>query len=243
MVREKTSEQNDSDILQNINAKLEKLPSMEKKLNQVLAVVESQKLKITELEKKIDSQAEHNKKLQDSLEKSNEMIEELQQRSRLNNIIVNGVKQVKGENVYKLIENLGKKLNIQDCMKDVQIAHRVNTTKTDKVKPIIVRLTNSSARDRWTSAFRSKRLYTEGLYVNEHLTKKNQELLYKVKNFKVTNNYKFVWVKDCKILIRKDESSRIFVIRKEEDLQRIVPSLPTPALGNDVMETSSFSKY
>ncbi|KAI5707948.1 hypothetical protein M8J76_007506 [Diaphorina citri] len=158
-------------LLMKMNKKME---TMEKKMNQVLAVVESQKKKINELEKEVKNQKVENNMLKENLEKSQELIDELQQRSRLNNIIINGVRQEKNEDVYKLVENLGKTLGIMDPIKDIQIAHRVSTTKKDKIKPIVVRMANSSTRDKWTNAYRKKQLWQQNIYINEHLTKKNQ---------------------------------------------------------------------
>ncbi|KAI5718811.1 hypothetical protein M8J76_000589 [Diaphorina citri] len=207
-------------LLMKMNKKME---TMEKKMNQVLAVVESQKKKISELEKEVKNQKVENNMLKENLEKSQELIDELQQRSRLNNIIINGVRQEKNEDVYKLVENLGKTLGIMDPIKDIQIAHRVSTTKKDKIKPIVVRMANSSTRDKWTNAYRKKQLWQQNIYINEHLTKKNQQLLFKCKQLKQTHNFKYVWVKDCKVLVRKDENARIIAIRNEKDLSRIMP--------------------
>ncbi|KAL1447925.1 hypothetical protein WDU94_005444 [Cyamophila willieti] len=133
-------------------------------------------------------------------------------------------------------------------MKSVQIAHRVNTLAKNKVKPIVVRLSNSSTRDKWTAAFRAKQLYKDKIYVNEHLTKSNQDLLYKAKKLKEVNGYKFVWVKDCKIMIRKNETSRIYVIRNTRDLETYMTITPTPPTQTENADeylsatSSNFSK-
>lgn len=228
-------EMSDREILLNMNNKLE---TMEKKLSQVLMIVETQKKKIVELEKEMNIQKAENIQLKDQLESSQDMIDELQQRSRMNNVIVNGMKQEKNEDIYKVVEKLGEKMGIENPLVDVQIAHRVNSTNQAKVKPIVIRMSNSKTRDKWTAAFRKSELWKNSVYVNEHLTKRNQNLLFKTKQFKKENNYRYVWVKDCKILIRKDDKSRIFAIRNENDLKRMMPNqtIPQPSSSDDFTE-------
>uniref|UniRef100_A0A8D9E8L9 FP protein C-terminal domain-containing protein n=1 Tax=Cacopsylla melanoneura TaxID=428564 RepID=A0A8D9E8L9_9HEMI len=229
------------DLLRKMDNRME---AMEKNLNRVLNVVQEQKKQIEKLEKEVKKEQEDNKKMRDEFEESRERISELEQRQRFNNIIINGVKQEKNEDVYKIIESLGSKLGIVNCMQDVHKAHRVNTLAKNKIKPIVVRLSNTSVRDRWTAAYRSKQLYKERLYINEHLTKTNQDLLYKAKKLKEVNGYKFVWIRDCKVMIRKSETSRIYVIRTMKDLETYMTITP-PLLSDNAEEylsaTSTFS--
>lgn len=229
----------DRELLINMSKKLE---NMQKQMTQVLMVVESQKKKIVEMENVIQKQKADSDELKVQLDISRELIDELQQRSRINNVIINGVKQEKHEDIYKIVETLGGKIGIVNPLSDVQIAHRVNSTNPGKIKPIVIRMTNSKARDQWTAAFRKSHLWKDKVYVNEHLTKKNQDLLFKTKQFKKANNYKYVWIKDCKILIRKDDQSRIFAIRNETDLNRmrLNPSLSSNGSEDYVSVTSSF---
>ncbi|KAL1448088.1 hypothetical protein WDU94_015637 [Cyamophila willieti] len=178
------------DLLRKMDCRME---DMEKKLNRVLQVVESQKKKIGELEKELKQVKEDNKKMKEEFEESRE---------------------------------------------------RMNTLAKNKIKPIVVRLSNTTVRDRWTAAFRAKQLFKEKLFINEHLTKTNQDLLYKAKNMKEVNGYKFVWVRDCKVMIRKNETSRIYVIRNVKDLETymtIRPSLMSDNAEDYQSATSTFS--
>uniref|UniRef100_A0A8D8XMK6 FP protein C-terminal domain-containing protein n=1 Tax=Cacopsylla melanoneura TaxID=428564 RepID=A0A8D8XMK6_9HEMI len=243
IVDEKSKKMENEDMMNLLTKMNSKIEDMEKKMNRVLQVVEGQKEKIGKLEKELAKEKEENKKMREEFAESKEMISELQQRQRLNNIIINGVKQERNEDVYKIIETLGNRLGIVDCMKDVQTAHRVGTLAKNKIKPIVVRLSNSSTRDKWTAAFRAKQLWKEKVYINEHLTKSNQDLFYNAKKLKQVNGYKFVWVKDCKIRIRKNETSRIYVIRTLKDLDTYMTLQPPPSLlseqGDEYLSANS----
>lgn len=221
MTNDISDKMSDRDLILKLNKDLQKLLPLEDKMNQVLQLVMAQNEKIEQLENQLEKQRQENMGLREDLRNSRDDVDELQQRSRLNNIIINGIPEAKSEDVYKLVENLGDKLGILNPASHIQIAHRVKTTTLGKVKPIVVRMLNSKTRDVWTAAYRQQQLWKQKIYVSEHLTKRNQDLLAKTKKLKTEHEYKFVWVKDCKIFVRKSETSRVFVVRKECDLERI----------------------
>lgn len=97
---------------------------------------------------------------------------------------------------------------------------------------------NSKIRDKWIATYRKKQLWKEKLYINEHLTKKNQTILYETKQNAKKKNFKFVWVRDCKILVRKNETSRIFTIRSLEDMESILH-----LKSSDLNDTASSTSY
>ena len=59
------------------------------------------------------------------------------------------------------------------------------------------------------------------VYVNEHLTPERKILLGMAKKKKNELRWKFAWVKDGKIMMRKTERSKIVRINNEEDLRKI----------------------
>ncbi|KAI5741759.1 hypothetical protein M8J76_016825 [Diaphorina citri] len=100
-------------------------------------------------------------------------------------------------------------------------------------RPIIVRLLNTKTRDLWTKAARDKKLREKKIFVNEHLTTKNFKLLQSVKSWAKGNNHKYVWTKDCRILLRKDEKSKVKCIKSVRDL-------PNFAVDDDVLLSMRF---
>lgn len=212
----------DRQLILKLDKDIQSLLPLEEKMNMIIDLVKSQKEQIDNLQAQLIDQMEENKNLKKELKKAWNDIDDLQQRSRLNNIIINGIPEAKNEDVYKLVENIGLKLNICDPASHIQVAHRVKTTIKEKSKPIVVRLLNTKTRDVWTAAYRQKKMWEQKIYLNEHLTRKNQNLLKKTKTIQKEHGFKFVWVRDCKIFIRKNESSRVFVIRSEEDFDRVL---------------------
>lgn len=210
-----TNTTTDRELIENMT---EQLKRMESKLDKSVKEADEQRKKIAHLESELKKRDRTIVELSEQVMFNSEMIDDLQQRSRLSNIIIDGVQESKDEDVYKIVEVLGKRLGISNPSQDIQAAHRVFSKNTSKPKPIVVRLLNSKTRDKWTKSYRAKKLWTEKVYINEHLTLKNQKLLAEAKKKAKENNFKYTWVKDCKILVRRNEKSKVFTIRKMEDL-------------------------
>ena len=56
------------------------------------------------------------------------------------------------------------------------------------------------------------------IYICEHITKIRRHLLYKTKEAAIEKLYKYVWINDSDILIRKDDQSKVFRIRELGDI-------------------------
>lgn len=59
------------------------------------------------------------------------------------------------------------------------------------------------------------------IYINDQLTTKNRNLLWLTKNKAKMMNWRFVWVKDGKILSKKDETTKPTYIENTEDIENI----------------------
>ncbi|KAL4720894.1 hypothetical protein ACJJTC_002936 [Scirpophaga incertulas] len=63
---------------------------------------------------------------------------------------------------------------------------------------------------------------TDGkFYVNEHLIPINKQLLNATKANAKAMSYKFVWVRNCNIFLRKNEEAPVIAVNSEKDLQKI----------------------
>lgn len=173
------------------------------------------------------------------LEKENSLltaeVEDLQQYSRKNNLEINGIPQRNGENVMNIVKNIGNLVGVDISQNCIDACHRVPSRNQERNnKPIIVKFTSRIVKQNLLAATKANRhlmnasklelpsMPEQKIYVSDHLTPKNKALLYKSKIFCRENNFKFVWVNDCKILVRKNETSRIVHIQNEASLSRLV---------------------
>lgn len=127
------------------------------------------------------------------------------------------------------VQKVATSLGVEIDESDIDIVHRVRSQDKDKPN-IVVRFATRSARDRVLSAAKKTQLNVgllgfEGnqpLYVNEHLCIETKTLLTKAKQAKRDKGWKYVWVTQGKVLMRKTENSNVLHVTCEEDLTKVV---------------------
>ncbi|KAH7979755.1 hypothetical protein HPB49_010860 [Dermacentor silvarum] len=153
-------------------------------------------------------------------------IEELEQYSRANNLEIKGAPD-EGEpfdTVQKICVAVGEPL----ARDDVDICHRVGTNKTG-VKNIVVRFVRREKRNAVLAKSKKARLSTTAIgfrttgpiYVNEHLTRQDKQLLGAANAKKREVGWRFVWTHGGKIFARKSESSDMLMIACREGLDKM----------------------
>lgn len=177
------------------------------------------------------------KSVNDALKtKINEMdnkICDLEEYSRKNNVEIQGIPEVRGENVMDIVQSIGNKIGANCDLSTVDVCHRVPSHNKERPKSIIVKFTSRFSKQNFLAGTRLRRadlttskiglnsVPDQQIYVSDHLTPAKKLLLFKTKNFCRDNGYKYTWVSDSKILIRKSDSSRIIVVRSESFLNSL----------------------
>lgn len=156
---------------------------------------------------------------------------------RLNNVEITGVPLRSGENLRTIFHNICTKVGFALDQSDIDCIHRIRVFSTEakqqNLRPpsIIVRFTRRARRDELLAAARARRGITTAdagldgpsinVYLNEHLTPANKLLLKRAREVKSELNYAYVWVKECKIFLRKNDTSRVIRIVSESDLLKL----------------------
>lgn len=163
-----------------------------------------------------------------------------QQWSRLQNIEVIGIPENKDEDTTQIVVKLADKIGIKLEGNDVEFAHRVQSRKSSSLassRTIIARLRHRHTKDTLIAAARKHRNLkpsdiglsahntldsrNTNIYINEHLTHSNRALLKLCKNKAKETMYKYVWTKNCRIYVRRDEKSPPIPIITDTDLSKI----------------------
>ncbi|XP_061727679.1 uncharacterized protein LOC133532841 [Cydia pomonella] len=196
--------------------------------------------RVTFIEKKNDALSG----LPKSLSEANNVIKNLvaendrmKQYSLLNNIEISGVPFHKGENLFTILSNISSRVGYTLSDADVDSVHRVRRFQTDKgqenTRPaaIIVRFTQRRRKDALLAAVRARRGLTTAdidlpgpatpLFLGDHLTPANKLLLKRARQIKIELNYSFLWTRDCKIFMRKNETSKIIHIHDDAVLTKL----------------------
>ncbi|XP_049884917.1 uncharacterized protein LOC126379942 [Pectinophora gossypiella] len=145
------------------------------------------------------------------------------QRSRLNNIEVKGIPVKNSENLFGILEAICVTIGYDIPKTQINYIARVPVQNSND-KSIIINLNNRYIKEDFVAAARRhKSLSTSAIagvggnhpvYINDHLTPVNKRLLTKAKTICKDKGYEYVWVKHCKIHARKNDTSKIIVIKE-----------------------------
>lgn len=215
------------------------------------SVVEIQK-DLKDLKLEIRRLVEKNQKLEQENRQLREKLDETEQYNRLNNLEIKGLPGTCNE--MSVVKEIGRQLDevIEDS--DIDICHKVDVPNS-RAKNIVVRFTRRTKRNAVLAKARKTRLTTEDLgfdgtskpvYINEHLTRKNKQLLGAASSRKKAVGWKYVWSSNGKVLARRAESTTVLHIRSVADIDRMTPSSPiarssdnSELLENDALPSQS----
>lgn len=173
-----------------------------------------------------------------SLSQENELLRkelnELQQYRRRDNVLVFGIPDTPEESVYCVIDKVSQIIGGVDLVSDISVAHRL-PARPGKTKPIVIRFNKRTSRDSWLQRFKDEArkdadgpgLSTQRINpqlppgrftAGEHLTIATRNLLNSTRDAAKEKGYQFVWTRDCKVFVRKDERSNAVKINSIQDL-------------------------
>ncbi|CAH2090203.1 unnamed protein product [Euphydryas editha] len=169
------------------------------------------------------------------------------QLGRINNVEISGIPLSKNENLMNIIHNIATKISFNLLPTDIDFIHRVrrfNTSINSKppechdagrdsspIPNIIVRFAQRRRKNEFLAAVRARRGMTTAdaglngpaipIFLNDHLAPHNKLLYKQVRLLARQKEYKYVWISDCKILLRKNDTSKVHLISCEADLIKI----------------------
>ncbi|KAJ2942679.1 hypothetical protein O0L34_g2149 [Tuta absoluta] len=184
--------------------------------------------RIITLESKPDN-TDNYLQLEKKVSSLNQEISIKEQWLRLNNLEIKGIPLQKNENLFDIICAIGIYIQYPITKEQINFVSRVQSA--DKNKPVIVCFTSRYTKENFIAKARSHRELTARdvgfhnnagrVYINDHLTRENKILLNQTKEVANGKGYQFKWVQQCKILVRKNETSPILHIQTSEDLKKI----------------------
>ncbi|XP_045784507.1 uncharacterized protein LOC123880425 [Maniola jurtina] len=161
-------------------------------------------------------------------------LDDQQQRDRFLNIEIVGLPERKSENLAKLVINMSEHINTPITLQDIDHIHRVQPRQQidGRSRVVVCKLRSRLTKSNILAGFRKARgLNTEDIgidgpavkiYIREHLTSKNKDLYKEARRACVQRGFKYCWIKNCKILVRKNDNCPFFQINTLEDLKKII---------------------
>lgn len=189
--------------------------------------------KISSLEErvtKIENLKDETKAYESRLRKLEVDLAVMDQWLRANNVEIKGVPQKSNENLYDIVNTLGKKITYNISKSQINYITRIPSREKSSPKPIIVSFINRYAKEDFIAAAKMEKnilptdlglVGSQKIFVNDHLTTQRKILLSKAKSKAKENNFQFVWVKHSKIFARKSTLSPVLAINTDTDLEKI----------------------
>lgn len=184
---------------------------------------------------------EHNKAMENrykdliqrniNLDKCNKALEErigyIEQKELNKNIEIMNLKMQEGEKTVDVVKKCAEILELDKTA--IESARRVGSEKKE-VRPIVVTLNTKAARVEWLKSRKTQITNhmilnnndSSRIFINEHITRHNRQLFWATKT-KLKDTYKYIWIQDAKILIKKNDiDKKIYHIRNEGDMETYV---------------------
>ncbi|XP_013186684.2 uncharacterized protein LOC106131949 [Amyelois transitella] len=209
------------------------------------------------LENKQEELERRNTELETTVLTLQERIAQMSQRALRKEVEILGVHETDGEEPKHLTLLAATKIGLDLDVKDIDEATRAGAKRKSagedpEVKrhprPIVVRFTTKATRDKFLSTARSRRTLdskdiAEGgparkVYVNERLTTENRQLFRAARTRAQECGYKFCWVKNGNIYVKKHERSSALRINSSSDIH----CLGGPALHATSDQQSFFER-
>lgn len=202
----------------------DKVSDFEEKLN-----------RITEWMRATDKILKQNATLQESVESLESRLDRLEQSARVNNVEIQGIDEKPSENLLDVVQKIGDYIDFNVVPEKVQHIHRIQSKNPkNKTKSIILQFSNRKYKEDFLAAAKRKRMrrddgsprmqiagLSEGFYINEHLTLSNKILFRETRTVAKNKQYKYTWVKDGMIFVRRDDTSRIIHIKSIDVLKNL----------------------
>lgn len=197
-------------------------------INDVKKLITDQDLKISNCEGELLHVKEENSKMSRDLKKMERDIRDLEQYSHRNNLIIYGIPEDKGENIYYVMRRLAHALQFINWSENlIDAVHRMGKTTDSKPRPIIIKFVSRLDKEVFLNKRKVRRnlkatdlgFSSENLiYINESLTPANRELLKKTRETAKQKGYTMVWTANCSIFVRREKGAPAVKITSTEDL-------------------------
>jgi hypothetical protein len=159
--------------------------------------------------------------------------DDMEQYSRVNSVEIHGVPYNTNEDVLSVVKDVGKALSFDISDSMVDACHRLgrgNNTSTTSPPGIIVKFVRRMDKDELLRLRRVKGTLStrhmgltmdQPIYIGESLTKKRRMLFNAARKVRREKQYKYLWVRNGKIFLRKSDGEKVISINSDTDLSKL----------------------
>lgn len=211
------------------NEHAKSLEFISKKFDDFVTFTQETKHTLADHNKKLVELENDNSNLKTTVESLKARVEELEQRSRNCNIEITNIPETTREDPVLVVVKIGEALGVVNPESAIQVAHRVPSKRSPK--PLIVNFVSRKHREEWMQAYRKKKGLSaeeinnnfpkQRVYINDHLAPHMKRLFGEVKSCAKQQQIKYVWSRDGKIYVKKDDNHKVLKINSIQDMNKI----------------------
>lgn len=222
--------------IKSLNNKYDNLQSTVNAINNQISYLSAELATLKIKANEVDALKLKTESMEKDFEVLNRRLEDLDLYSRKSNIEIQGVHEMDGENIFNIVENIASSIGCPVTPSVIDKAHRVASfSDKKKHKNIIVKFTTHHLRDNFIAAYHTAKKkqtgpykpglkldsFNDPIFVNEHLTKIKRSLLKKARDICKERGYRYCWVRDAVIKVRKNNDTKPVIINSILDLDKI----------------------
>lgn len=183
------------------------------------------------LNKAILKLSKENKEQRKEIVTLKERLENLERNSLESTLNLYPVLKTAGEDLKDMIKKVAVKAGLTLVDSDILSIYRKPEKKNGKPGDVIVKCVNKSVRDKIIEGTKLKRLMHKDIgitcdigrvYANEELTVEGKNIYFKALKLKYDKKWKFIWVKNGRIFVRKEEGSPSIRLDTMNDLDKLL---------------------
>lgn len=195
------------------------------------SLIEAMRKEFSEIKKEVNELRDENKVLKKTVSNLQEKVRSFEQYSRRTNLEISGIPETPKEDVLSLIKDVGTAIGVELDESQVMAAHRIPSFKKNRTPSLIVQFHTKMQRDAWITNFRKKKtmsadeinraLPKNKVYLNEHLSPDSKMFLGQLKEACKKDNFKYVWFRDGKFYVRREDGGRCHRINDLSELSKL----------------------
>ena len=138
--------------------------------------------------------------------------------------------------MINIINSLPEMRNNPINSAQIDISHPLKSERKDRKNVGVIRFVHRKTKIRVLEAKRKAGNFdfeNQAIYINDHLSIFNRGLFAKASDIKRSQGYKYLWVKNGYIFMRKTDRSGLIRVTSYGDLSVINPVADTPEGGNN----------
>lgn len=187
----------------------------------------------------VDALKTENQRLSEELTRVKADVQDLQQHTRKNNILVSGVPSTNKEDILAVLADIARVLNVNFHPADISAAHRLQGKRGDARPPsIVVCFTSRLVKMFWLAARRDKGSLSARdlkhffpdtpIYLNEHLTPETRAIFNAARGLRKDRKLLSVWTSDCRVMAKVSAELRPFRVMDLQHVARLSAADPAP---------------